>query len=180
MSHKAISLIISDAALPVFFVPVPVAKKVMTTEKKATLSVPVQKKPVKKVAQRKEEKKEKISVPQKVQKTVAKNKEPEKVEKQKVQKNIPQAIKQEEILSESDHMAALHNQLKTHWKAPIGCASCTCTITAHIGKKGEIEQMTMGTSSGKLMFDVSARSALYALHFPRWSWGRSITITFTP
>jgi len=76
---------------------------------------------------------------------------------------------------------ALQHELSKHWQPPVGIdQSCACAITAHIDRQGKIEDVTIDDTSGVLMFDVAARTAMLAMELPRWTWGKSLSITFKP
>jgi hypothetical protein len=187
VAQKAMTIIVSEKALPIFFTPEP-AKKSVASISKAQPAKKVQQKP----AHKKEVKQEPVKKVIQKQKTVApadkqvvpekKNSEEKKTVEKKVteqpQKTVPKENGQN---SDVARMDALENQIRAQWRPPVGCAAvCTCTITAYIDKKGVIDSVAMVTPSNMLVFDVAARAVLYKIQFPRWSWGRSVTITFTP
>ena len=75
----------------------------------------------------------------------------------------------------------LQQELAKHWQPPVGIdRSCACAITAHIDRQGKIEDIIIDDSSGVLMFDVAARTAMLAMNLPHWTWGKSLSITFKP
>lgn len=74
----------------------------------------------------------------------------------------------------------LYQELSTHWAPPPGVpADSQCAVTVFLDRQGEIADMLVDSSSGMLVFDLAARSALSELEFPKFVWGKSITITFT-
>jgi hypothetical protein len=76
---------------------------------------------------------------------------------------------------------ALQNELSKYWAPPPGMADdCKCQLTACIDRTGVVSDVMVQESSGVLIFDITARSALLAVAWPVWSWGSSITITFKP
>ncbi len=73
----------------------------------------------------------------------------------------------------------LQKELVKYWRPPIGVLDgCSCKIKIFVGWDGSILGIKMIKQSGVLMYDVSARSALFAMSMPRWAQGKSITITF--
>jgi len=75
----------------------------------------------------------------------------------------------------------LQNELSKYWAPPPGMAdNCRCQLTASIDRAGVVSDVVVQESSGALIFDITARSALLAVAWPVWSWGSSITITFKP
>jgi len=75
----------------------------------------------------------------------------------------------------------LQNELSKYWAPPPGMADdCKCQLTACIDRTGMVSDVVVQESSGVLIFDITARTALFAVAWPVWSWGSSITITFKP
>ncbi len=73
----------------------------------------------------------------------------------------------------------LQKELVKYWRPPIGVLDgCSCKIKIFVSWDGSILEMDMIKQSGVLMYDVAARSALFAMSMPRWAQGKSITITF--
>lgn len=73
----------------------------------------------------------------------------------------------------------LHQKIMDNWRAPRGIESdCSCELEAIVAANGAIQSIVTKKSSGILMFDIAARSALLAIEFPRWSRGKSIVIAF--
>ena len=73
----------------------------------------------------------------------------------------------------------LQKELVKHWHPPIGIPeNCNCQIQILVAWDGAIQDMKMIKESGLLMFDIAARSALFAMSLPKWAYGKSITITF--
>jgi len=75
--------------------------------------------------------------------------------------------------------AQLQKELVTQWKPPLGAAkdSC-CEIEFTIDKTGHIQKYAMIKSSGNLLYDISAKQALYSCTMPRWTYEKSLTISF--
>lgn len=75
----------------------------------------------------------------------------------------------------------LQQELAKQWAPPPGVADeCACTLVAQVGASGVLDDIQIKEPSGVLMFDISARSALMAISWPRWAWASSVTITFKP
>jgi len=73
----------------------------------------------------------------------------------------------------------LQKELAKCWKVPIGVShDCVCQIRAVVSWDGVVKELDVTKSSGVLMYDVAARSALYTMKMPAWSKGKSLTITF--
>ncbi len=75
--------------------------------------------------------------------------------------------------------ALLQKELTNCWKPPIGVPQdCVCQIKVAVNWDGTIKELAVAQSSGILMYDVAARSALYTMKMPSWSKGKSLTVTF--
>jgi hypothetical protein len=75
--------------------------------------------------------------------------------------------------------AQLQKELVQKWQPPIGVSSdCCCDISFSVSKKGIVQQLKMIKSSGVLMFDISARQALFAMKMPQWTYGKPLIISF--
>ncbi len=75
--------------------------------------------------------------------------------------------------------ALLQKELTKCWRPPIGVSQdCVCQIKVAVNWDGTIKELAVAQSSGILMYDVAARSALYTMKMPSWSKGKSLTITF--
>ncbi len=74
---------------------------------------------------------------------------------------------------------AIAQQVNLHWQPPEGFADdLQAIITIALNYKGEVDAIDMKEGSGVLAYDIHARSAIYAMQFPRACWGKKITITF--
>ncbi len=74
---------------------------------------------------------------------------------------------------------AIAQQVNLHWQPPEGFAHDLKAIVAiTLDYKGDVDALDMKESSGVLAYDIHARSAIYAMEFPRACWGKKITITF--
>ncbi len=75
--------------------------------------------------------------------------------------------------------AQLQKELVQKWHPPIGVSSdCTCDISFFVTQKGTVENLKMVKSSGVMMFDISARQALFSMKMPQWTHGNPLIITF--
>ncbi len=75
--------------------------------------------------------------------------------------------------------AQLQKELVQKWKPPIGVSpDCMCEISFFVNSTGAIEDLKMVKSSGVVMYDISARQALFAMKMPQWSYGKPFTISF--
>jgi outer membrane biosynthesis protein TonB len=75
--------------------------------------------------------------------------------------------------------AQLQNEIVKQWKPPIGISpDCTCEISFYVNTTGNLENIKMIKCSGIIMYDISARQALFAMKMPQWTHGKSITINF--
>jgi hypothetical protein len=104
----------------------------------------------------------------------------------------PAGISPQRIITENAHIsddyreveamrrtALLQKELLNNWKPPLGIpASATCEISFTVDKNGTIKTTTMVKSSGIVMYDLSARHALFAMKMPKWTHGKTVTINF--
>jgi outer membrane biosynthesis protein TonB len=75
--------------------------------------------------------------------------------------------------------AQLQKELAQQWHPPVGVSSdCTCDISFFVNKKGTIENLKIVKGSGVMMFDISARQALFAMQMPQWTYGKPLIISF--
>lgn len=75
--------------------------------------------------------------------------------------------------------AQLQKELVQKWQPPIGVSpDCACDISFFVNKQGTIENLKMVKSSGVMMFDISARQALFAMKMPQWTYGKPLIINF--
>lgn len=73
----------------------------------------------------------------------------------------------------------LHQELVKHWRPPAGIEkSAQCQITFTVGWNGAIQSFNIDNSSGILIYDIAARSALHAMPMPDWTKGKTFTILF--
>jgi len=75
----------------------------------------------------------------------------------------------------------LQHEFSKHWAPPPGVADeCTCRLTVCVDRAGMVNDVVVEESSGVLIFDIAARTAVLAVEWPAWARGTSITITFKP
>lgn len=75
--------------------------------------------------------------------------------------------------------AQLQKELVQQWKPPFGVsAECSCDISFFVNKRGVIENLKITKASGVMMYDISARQALFSMKMPPWTYGKSIIINF--
>lgn len=75
--------------------------------------------------------------------------------------------------------AQLQKELVQKWKPPIGVSpECMCEISFFVTTAGKIEDLKMVKSSGVMMYDISARQALFAMAMPQWTYGKPLIISF--
>ncbi len=73
----------------------------------------------------------------------------------------------------------LQQELSTNWQPPQGMpADAACEISFVVDWQGKANTVAVSKSSGALVYDISARSALLAMEFPEWARGKAFKITF--
>ncbi len=106
----------------------------------------------------------------------------EKVVKTAEKENSHSAIDVENMQPEDQRMllfSQLQRQIIAEWSAPVGMPKdIACTISFFVDLKGILQHISIESSSGILMYDLSARAAIIKTIMPRWSRGKSFTITF--
>lgn len=75
---------------------------------------------------------------------------------------------------------ALVGELGKTWQPPQGFnAQASCSYKLEISKSGTLEKATLVQSSGILVYDVAARSAIFKMtRYPLWSHGKEVIVTF--
>jgi hypothetical protein len=75
--------------------------------------------------------------------------------------------------------AQLQKELVHTWKPPIGVSpDCMCEISFFVTQNGALENLTMIKSSGVVMYDISARQALFSMKMPQWTYNKQLNICF--
>jgi len=161
-------------------------KKPVSQKKKAPVKKPVKKvakKPVKKVKKSASEKK--FAKPKIKNKTLEKKniKKNKKKEMKKEVKNL--SIHPEAIYIGQQELEALkiqneiESEVAKHWRAPVGLSKdLACTISVIIDWGGSVKKVTVTKSSGALMFDIAARTAIGKSCIPRSAYGKEVNINF--
>lgn len=73
----------------------------------------------------------------------------------------------------------LQQELSANWQPPQGLpADTSCEISFVVDWHGKANTVAVSKSSGALVYDISARSALLAMEFPDWARGKAFKITF--
>lgn len=112
----------------------------------------------------------------------AQEKEPVKKEaEKKVPDHLDLALSKNKSMQPFEQeFTLLYKEVADHWAPPAGVpAESSCMIAVSIDRAGEIDDMDIVTSSGMFIFDLAARRALSEIAFPKFVWGKSITITFS-
>lgn len=74
----------------------------------------------------------------------------------------------------------LQREVVRCWRPPVGLgAQLACTIAVKIDWQGQVEASMVAQSSGVLAYDISARSSITTMTFPRSTYGKEIILTFT-
>jgi TonB family protein len=75
--------------------------------------------------------------------------------------------------------AQLQQEVTKRWNPPFGASSeCTCQIEVRINAQGKVAELKIIKSSGMLLYDISAKQAVYSLAMPKWTYNKSITLNF--
>jgi len=150
-------------------------KKIETKKKKP-------KKEVKKVAENKKSSPQTKSVKKKV--TQAKP-VPKKIEKPQVVQSVQPISEQAPVYVGQVQMEALrmqdemHAVISEHWKPPVGLSKdLVCVLKILVDWNGAVKQTTVHESSGVLVYDVSARTAVAHASAPKSTYGKEFYITF--
>lgn len=99
---------------------------------------------------------------------------------------VPEMHKQEEIicLGRNDiALLELHNlieqEVQKSWHPPVGLSKdLACIIKVKIDTKGNVIDLIVEESSHVISYDISARTALSSMTFPKALWGKEVAITF--
>jgi len=168
--------------------------------KKAVPRPPVKKAPPPKPVKKPEPiKKEVVKPAEKPKPQTEKKPEPIPVpvkEKENTVENLPLQQAKEEISANADEQVfdedvvyvplvlarmycALQEEISSQWKPPVGLAKdLECQISIELAADGTVLKSAVNESSGVLVYDVAARSAVRKINFPRWAYGKEFTIAF--
>jgi len=171
---------------PVMFVPIQYEQSISSVQKKTKPAIEVprttinKKVPLNSVVKKVQKEPKKIDQ-KSAQKMQSKNQSNKKMVKQFVQsdqKDVVLRVGYRDVEAMRRYNV-LQKELVKYWRPPIGVLNgCSCKIKIFVSWDGSILEMDMIKQSGVLMYDVAARSALFAMSMPRWAQGKSITITF--
>ena len=72
----------------------------------------------------------------------------------------------------------IQHEILQHWNPPVGIPpGVSCQLRVHVDGQGKAKQIKITKSSGRLVYDVTARQALSACEFPKEIWNKHNTIT---
>ncbi len=157
-----------------------VQKKVVPPKPKPVPKTTVaQKEPVKKIQPKKEPKKIAPVLEKKIVQAVKKEEKKVLEPKEAVEQLEVWSTEQADVVGIPEYVFAFQKQIAQKFTPPIGIApDAQCQIKMMIGWDGTMQEVGIERSSGILMYDVAARSAVHKLSLPRWTWGKSLTIVF--
>ncbi len=73
----------------------------------------------------------------------------------------------------------LQNVVSDAWKPPVGISDeCVCDVLVMLDLQGKAKEVKIVKSSGVLIYDIAARNALQDAKMPKWTYGKTITISF--
>jgi|GEM_PF-1184911 len=82
-----------------------------------------------------------------------------------------------EQLDNSIVASKLKQAVEQCWNPPVGIKKGTsCQMRVHVNSRGKAEEVKIIQSSRILMYDSPARKALFAMHYPKEVWNKTITI----
>ncbi len=95
-----------------------------------------------------------------------------------IQNNTPTYLGRKQL--DTVHIQrALAQELRAVWHPPEGLSDdLEATVCVDVGHTGEVVSVDTQQESGVLVYDIHARTAVYAMQFPRACWGKQVTITF--
>ena len=73
---------------------------------------------------------------------------------------------------------AFERALTQAWHPPVGIRERSCTLKVHAACDGSVRAIDTIKSSGLMMYDVQARSAIFSLVMPSEVWGLYFEVTF--
>jgi hypothetical protein len=72
----------------------------------------------------------------------------------------------------------IQQEILQHWNPPIGIPpGVSCELCVHVDANGKADSIKITKSSGRLVYDITARKALSACVFPKEIWNKNNTIT---
>jgi len=73
----------------------------------------------------------------------------------------------------------IEQEVIKHWRPPPGISKdLTCTINVMVDWNGKPKKVVVSKSSGVLIYDISARTAIPKMNFPKGMRGKELNITF--
>lgn len=73
----------------------------------------------------------------------------------------------------------MQNEVSKSWKPPVGLSKeLECVLKVLVNWNGSVQDTEVEKSSGVLMYDISARTAVAKMQLPRWAYGKEFHITF--
>ncbi len=82
-----------------------------------------------------------------------------------------------EQLDNSIIASKLKQAVEQCWNPPVGIKKGTsCQMRVHVNSHGKADEVKIIHSSRILMYDLPARKALFAMHYPQEVWNKAITI----
>lgn len=87
-------------------------------------------------------------------------------------------VGQEEMLA-IQLQQSLTQEVVQHWKVPAGLSKdLVCEVAVVVNWQGEVQNARIAKTSGVLMYDISARTAVVKMKLPKIAWGKEFIITF--
>ena len=176
-----------------------IAKAPLAKEEKKTKAVPkkeenkiVTDQPKKDDAKKNLEKKEKEQKSMQPPKKKATETKSQSIEKKLVAQNseeklipsVQESVQKNDVVYATVREVELYRQqqlltqeIVQHWKPPAGIAAdCACQVSFTVDWNGQLADIGITQSSGVLIFDLAARSALCAMKMPEWAKGKTFTV----
>ena len=73
----------------------------------------------------------------------------------------------------------MHREVTKKWQPPVGLSKeLVCILNVLVDWSGNVAKTSIEQSSGALLYDISARTAMTQMAFPSWARGKEFTITF--
>ncbi len=148
-------------------------KKIQKQKPKPKKKIVAQKKKAQKIVQKKQSKKKIArSIKKKSKNVVAKNK---KIVEEK-QKPIYVGQVEMEAFRMQDEM---QREVVRYWSPPVGLSKdLVCVLKVLVDWSGRVTKTSVAQSSGVLMYDISARTAVSRMQLQQWAHGKEFSITF--
>jgi len=117
-------------------------------------------------------------------KPVPKKEQPKKIAEKQLEQNIETDqeitlyVGREDLraLKIHDHV---QQEIAHHWKPPRGLSKeLSCCVNVLIDWSGKPKRVETKKSSGVVMYDIAARSAVFDITLPKWAHGKEFLITF--